>query len=136
MADRVRMKSKTVFQNDRVTVFHAGGPKEGEPGRTVTVGDEFETDVFHGKELARLGHAEPLGWSVDGLEDPALEPHHQVSMTQLQLDQQKRGHKKVVGAAPAAVAGNAPAVATPGVAAAAPATAAPGAGPHPAAVSK
>ena len=82
-----------MFQNDRVTVFRPDGPPEGENRIPVTVGDEFETDVLHGKELARLGHAEPIGWSVDDVENPLLEPHHQVSATQLHLDGLARGEK-------------------------------------------
>lgn len=90
MADRVRMKSTTTFQNDRVTVFRKGGPEGGEAGVPVTPGDEFETDVVHGKELARLGRAEPLNWKVDDVEVPPLEPHHQVSVDELHADRRRR----------------------------------------------
>lgn len=77
--DKVRMTAKTVFGNERMTVFPSEGPPEGVKGRAVQIGETFETDLDHAKDLARLGHAEA--------DDPAdldrppgfLEPHHQVS---------------------------------------------------------
>lgn len=90
MTDQVRMKSKTVFSNERITVFREGGPEEGIKGGAALVGDEFETDLGHAKELAALDIAEPLKAADLKVETPALQPHHQVSVPQLAADQATR----------------------------------------------
>lgn len=87
MADQVRMTSRTVFTNERITVFADGGPTAGVKGGMATVGDAFETDLAHAKDLNRLGLAVPV--NRDDLDGPlpALEPHFQVSVPQLAADQ-------------------------------------------------
>lgn len=92
MANQVRMKSKSVFRNDRITVFVDGKP-DGEKGRTVTVGEEFETDLGHAKELHRFGLADPVNASDLDAETPPLEPHFQVSEDDLRRDRARRGQK-------------------------------------------
>ena len=81
MTDRVRMKSKTVFANERVTVFSAAYP-EGKKGEPVTDGDEIETDLAHAKDLDRLGLAVALN-PADLEGETRLEPGYQVSVTEL-----------------------------------------------------
>lgn len=106
MADQVRMISRTVFTNERITVFADGGPTAGVKGGTATVGDAFETDLAHAKNLDRLGLAIPA--SREDLDGPlpALEPHYQVSVPQLSADRAWRAAETPVDtaviAAPAA----------------------------------
>lgn len=81
MSDLVAMKAKTTFHNTRV---------RNDKGGLVEAGDTFETDVMHAKDLQRLGHADPVDGSLDGREDPPLEPHHQVSENALRADRARR----------------------------------------------
>lgn len=81
MADLVKMKSKTTFHNARV---------RNDKGGLVETGDEFETDPQHAKDLARLGHADPVSGGIHDIPDAPLEPHHQVSETALRADRDRR----------------------------------------------
>jgi hypothetical protein len=88
MTDLVAMKAKTTFHNTRV---------QNDKGGLVELGDTFETDVMHAKDLQRLGHADPVNGSLDGREDAPLEPHHQVSERALAADRAKRATGKPAG---------------------------------------
>ena len=83
MADPVRMRSLTTFENPRIRIFREGGPPEGITGLPVVSGEPFETDLWHAKELDRLGHAEPVDPGSLEAETPPFEPHHQVSVDQI-----------------------------------------------------
>lgn len=83
MADQVRMTSRTVFTNERITVFPKDGPDEGVKGGTATMGGEFETDLGHAKELAALKLADPIDPAALEGEAGPLEPHYQVSVDQM-----------------------------------------------------
>lgn len=86
MTDLVKMKAKTTFHNDHIV---------GGIGGTVSDGDVFETDLTHAQDLQRLGHAEPVGGSLDGIEAAALEPHYQVSAGALAADRKRRANAPV-----------------------------------------
>jgi len=81
MSDRVTMTSKTVFHNPRV---------QNDKGGLVEVGDTFETDAGHARDLERLRLAEPAPGALDAVEPAPLEPHFQVSEAALRTDRQRR----------------------------------------------
>lgn len=81
MSDLVAMKAKTTFHNPRV---------QNDKGGLVEMGDTFETDVLHAKDLQRLGHADPIDGSLDGREAQPLQPHYQVSEPALAADRERR----------------------------------------------
>lgn len=81
MSDLVAMKAKTIFHDDRV---------RNDKGGLVEEGDTFETDVTHAKDLHRLGHADPVSGTLDGIEAGPLSAHHQVSQRALDEDRAKR----------------------------------------------
>ena len=59
MADRVRMKAKTVFNNPLITTHREDGDIRSDP-HTVIEDDEFSTGEVHASELERLGFAERI----------------------------------------------------------------------------
>ena len=81
MADLIRMTAKTTFQNDRI---------RGGVNGVVSDGDVFETDPNHARDLARLGHAEPVSGSVLDIGPAPLEPHYSVSGPALLADRERR----------------------------------------------
>ena len=71
MADRVRMKAKTVFSNPLI-ISHADAPRADQ--HTVIEGDEFSTDEGHAQQLEALGEAERVSGDADRGAGPA--PRH------------------------------------------------------------
>lgn len=115
MADKVRMTSRTVFANERITVFPKSGPAEGVKGGAAQVGDEFETDLLHAKDLDRLELADPVDRAdLDGEALP-LTAHYQVSAPALAADQAARAAAAAAApAAPSAPATGGASIAAPG----------------------
>ena len=68
MADRVRMKSKTVLNNPLI-VNHATQPRA--DAHTVIDGDEFSTSETHAQELEQLGYAERTSGEAVAASDDA-----------------------------------------------------------------
>lgn len=96
MADLIRMKAKTTFQNDRI---------RGGVNGVVSDGDVFETDPNHAIDLARLGHAEPVAGALTDIDPVPLEPHHSVSEPALQADRKRRAANRAADADTATVEG-------------------------------
>jgi hypothetical protein len=67
MADRIRMKSKTVMNNPLIT-SHAEGRAD---TNTVIEGDEFSTSEIHAGELEALNYAERTSGDAAEISDRA-----------------------------------------------------------------
>lgn len=89
MADRVRMKSKTVMNNPLIT-SHAEGRAD---PHTVIEGDEFSTSEDHAQQLKQSGYAE----RIRGEAAPASEDAGRIAGFQTSADnaiQSNRASKK------------------------------------------
>ena len=86
MADRVRMKSKTVMNNPLIVVASSTRADK----QTVIEGDEFSTTDEHAQQLEALGYAE----RIDGTADDMTEAQTKLAGSQTSGNDAIAGNRK------------------------------------------